>query len=146
MVHLPPADRVRVCGAGDRLESRRGPAERLPDIARVRIYVAAFVGLLCAVSGIPSSYAFFQSVDPSLGNGLELQVIAAAVIGGTALSGGRGSVPGALLGALIISVIAGGLTQFGVSINWASFVTGAVIVAAVSIDAVIKRRQAAAAS
>ena len=114
-------------------------------ISRVRIYVAAFVGLLCAVSGV-LSYAFFQSVDPSLGNGLELQVIAAAVIGGTALSGGRGSVPGALLGALIISVIAGGLTQFGVSINWASFVTGAVIVAAVSIDAVIKRRQAAAAS
>jgi ribose transport system permease protein len=111
----------------------------------VRIYVAAFVGVLCAVSGI-LSYAFFQSVDPSLGNGLELQVIAAAVIGGTALSGGRGSVPGALLGALIISVIAGGLTQFGVSINWASFVTGAVIVAAVSIDSVIKQRQATAAS
>jgi ribose transport system permease protein len=109
-------------------------------IGRVRLYVAALVGLLCAVSGI-LSYAFFASVDPSLGNGLELQVIAAAIIGGTALSGGRGTVPGALLGALIISVISGALTQFGVSINWADFVTGAVIVAAVSLDAVVKRRQ-----
>jgi ribose transport system permease protein len=114
-------------------------------ISRIRLYVAALVGLLCAVSGL-MSYAFFETVDPSLGNGLELQVIAAAVIGGTALSGGRGSVPGALLGALVISVISGGLTQFGVSINWASFVTGAVIVAAVSIDAVVKRRQATTAS
>ena len=68
-------------------------------INRIRLYVAALAGLLCAVSG-PMSYAFFETVDPSLGNGLELQVIAAAVIGGTAFSGGRGSVPGALLGAL----------------------------------------------
>jgi ribose transport system permease protein len=112
-------------------------------INRVRLSVAGLVGLLCAVAGL-LSYAFFGSVDSSLGNGLELQVIAATVIGGTALSGGRGSVPGAFLGALIISVIAGGLTEFGVSINWASFVTGAVIVIAVSLDAVVKRRQRAA--
>jgi ribose transport system permease protein len=110
-------------------------------IGRIRLQVAAFIGLLCAVSGL-LSFAFFRSADPSLGNGIELQVIAAAVIGGTGLSGGRGSIPGALLGALIISVIAGGLTQFGVSVNWASLVTGAVIVAAVSLDALVKRRQA----
>ncbi len=109
-------------------------------IGRIRLSVAALVGVLCGVSGV-LSYGFFGSVDPSLGNGLELQVIAAAIIGGTALSGGRGTVPGALLGALIISVISGGLTQFGVSINWADFVTGAVIVGAVSLDAVVKRRQ-----
>jgi ribose transport system permease protein len=109
-------------------------------IGRIRLYVAGLVGLLCAISGI-LSYAFFTSVDPSLGNGLELQVIAAAIIGGTALSGGRGTVPGALLGALIISVISGALTEFGVSINWADFVTGAVIIAAVSLDASVKRRR-----
>jgi ribose transport system permease protein len=109
-------------------------------IGRIRLYVAGMVGLLCAVSGV-LSYAFFASADPSLGNGLELQVIAAAIIGGTALSGGRGTILGALLGALIISVISGALTQFGVSINWADFVTGAVIIAAVSLDAVVKRRQ-----
>lgn len=113
-------------------------------INRVRLYVLALVGLLCGITGV-LSYAYFGSVDPSLGNGMELQIIAAAVIGGTALSGGRGSVPGAVLGALIISVITGALTEFGVSINWASFVTGAVIVGAVSIDAVVKRRQGMAA-
>ena len=109
-------------------------------IARIRILVAALTGLLCGVSGV-LSYAFFASVDPSLGTGLELQAIAAAIIGGTALSGGRGTVPGALLGALIISVISGGLTTFGVSVNWADFVTGGVIVGAVSLDALVKRRQ-----
>lgn len=110
---------------------------------RIRLYVVGGLGLLAGLTGV-LSYAYFGSVDPSLGNGLMLQVIAAAVIGGTGLHGGRGSVPGAVLGALIISVITGALSQFGVSINWANFVTGAVIVAAVSIDSVIKRRQSLA--
>lgn len=109
-------------------------------VKRIRIYVAGLVGLLCAVTGV-LSYAFFQSADSTLGAGLEINVIAAAIIGGTALSGGRGTVPGAVFGALIISVISGALTQFGVSVNWADFVTGAVIIAAVSLDALIKRRQ-----
>lgn len=114
-------------------------------INRVRLYVAVLVGLLCAISGV-LSYAFFQAVDPGLGSGIELQVIAAAVIGGTGLSGGRGTIPGALLGSLVISVIGGALTQFGVSINWAGFVTGAVIVGTVSLDALVRRRQDANAS
>lgn len=109
-------------------------------IQRIRLYVASLVGLCAATAGV-LSYAYFQATDPSLGYGIELQAIAAAVIGGTALSGGRGSIVGAVLGALIISVIGGALTQFGVSANWVGFVTGAVIVSTVALDAVIKRRQ-----
>jgi len=109
-------------------------------IGRIRLYVAGLIGVLCAIAGI-LSYAFFQATDPGLGTGIELQAIAAAVIGGTALSGGRGTIPGAVLGALVISVIGGALTQFGVSINWANFVTGAVIVGTVSLDALVKRRK-----
>ncbi|MBA3844885.1 MAG: ABC transporter permease [Actinobacteria bacterium] len=109
-------------------------------IGRIRLQVALLIGSLCGLSAAVS-FGFFQSSDPNLGTGYELQVIAAAVIGGTALSGGKGNVVGAFIGALIISVINGALTAFGVSVNWTSFVTGAVIIGAVAIDSVIKRRQ-----
>jgi ribose transport system permease protein len=109
-------------------------------IDRIRITVGALVGMLCGISGI-LSFAFFQASDPAVGTGYELLVVAAAVIGGTTLSGGRGSVVGAALGALIVSVINGALTAFGVSANYAGFVTGLVIVGAVALDSVIKRRK-----
>jgi ribose transport system permease protein len=110
-------------------------------INRIRIAVGALVGVLCGIAGI-LSFAFFQATDPAVGTGYELLVVAAAVIGGTALSGGRGSVVGAALGALIVSVINGALTAFGVSANYAGFVTGLVIVGAVALDAILKRRKA----
>jgi ribose transport system permease protein len=109
-------------------------------INRIRIAVGALVGVLCGISGI-LSFAFFQASDPAVGTGYELLVVAAAVIGGTTLSGGRGSVVGAALGALIVSVINGALTAFGVSANYAGFVTGLVIVGAVALDSVLKRRK-----
>ena len=70
-------------------------------------------------------------------------MIASAVIGGTALSGGSGSVPGAVLGALLIAVIRNGLALHGdrISAYWSVAVTGVVIIAAVAIDSFIKRRQ-----
>jgi ribose transport system permease protein len=70
-------------------------------------------------------------------------VIAAAIIGGTAISGGTGTVPGALIGALIVAVINSGLIFFSIDSNWTNFVTGAVIVIAVGSDALIRRRRAA---
>jgi ribose transport system permease protein len=74
-----------------------------------------------------------------------LYVIAAAIIGGTALSGGQGSIIGALIGSLIIAVITTGLIQFGVTQDWALFATGAAIIAAVALDAFLKRRRLQAA-
>jgi ribose transport system permease protein len=85
--------------------------------------------------------AFFSTADPNLGQGYELQAIAAAIIGGTALSGGRGTVVGAALGAVVIAVIGSGITRFGISANYSTFVTGAMILLAVGIDAFIRRRQ-----
>ena len=87
--------------------------------------------------------AYQEGADPSLGTGLELQVIAATIIGGTAVTGGSGTVPGALVGALIISVINGGLVYFSVGPNWSGVVTGATVVVAVSADGVLRRRRAA---
>jgi ribose transport system permease protein len=94
---------------------------------------------LCGVSGV-LSFAFFQASDPAVGTGYELLVVAAAVIGGTALTGGRGTVFGAMLGALIVSVINGALTVFGVSVNYAGFVTGLVIIGAVALDSLLRRK------
>lgn len=111
-------------------------------IARIRLITLTMSGGLAALSGL-LTLGYFQSADPNLGSGYELLVIASAVIGGTALAGGSGSVIGAVLGALLIAVITSALIQFGVSANWTSFVTGAVIVGAVGLDAVIRRRRRA---
>jgi ribose transport system permease protein len=110
-------------------------------VTRYRVLTTALVGLLCGVSGV-LTLAFFKASDPSLGAGLELQVVAAVVIGGTSLAGGTGTLLGAFLGMLIISMIGSGLVFYGVSGNWAQFVTGLVIVAAIALDRTIKRRRA----
>ena len=83
--------------------------------------------------------------DPVSGTGFELSVIAAAIVGGTALAGGQESIFGALIGSLIIAVITTGLIQFGVTQDWAVFATGAAIVVAVALDALLKRRRLQAA-
>jgi ribose transport system permease protein len=112
-------------------------------VTRYRVFATAIVGLLCGVSGV-LTLAFFKASDPSLGAGLELQVVAAVVIGGTSLAGGTGTLLGAFLGMLVISMIGSGLVFYGVSGNWAQFVTGLVIVAAIALDRTIKRRRASA--
>ncbi|MBS1678248.1 MAG: ABC transporter permease [Actinobacteria bacterium] len=108
---------------------------------RIRLYALMLTGGLAGLAGV-LSLAYFQGADPSVGAGYELQVIAAAIIGGTAVSGGTGTVPGALIGALIVAVINAGLIFFAINSNWTNFVTGAVIVIAVGSDALIRRRRA----
>jgi ribose transport system permease protein len=109
---------------------------------RIRLYALMLVGGLAGLAGV-LSLAYFQGADPTVGAGYELQVIAAAIIGGTAVSGGTGTVPGALIGALIVAVINSGLIFFSIDSNWTNFVTGAVIVVAVGSDALVRRRRAA---
>ena len=127
---------VRAIGSND-------VAARLGGIPtqRIRVYVMIIVGLLCGLSGM-LTLAFFQSSDPNFGSGFELSVIAAAVIGGTTLSGGRGSVIGALLGSITIGVIRAGLIFFGLQPAWSTFTTGAIIIGAVTLDQFVRRRKA----
>jgi len=108
---------------------------------RIRLYALMLTGGLAGLAGV-LSLAYFQGADPTVGAGYELQVIAAAIIGGTAVSGGTGTVPGALIGALIVAVINSGLIFFSIDSNWTNFVTGAVIVIAVGSDALVRRRRA----
>lgn len=114
-------------------------------ISRTRIAALMVLGAMVGISAM-LSLAYFGSGDPTVGNGYELFVIAAVVIGATPLSGGRGTVFGALVGALIIQVIQSGLVFFGVAAQWSTFATGAVIVAAIALDTLLRRRRAAAAT
>ncbi|WP_375399453.1 ABC transporter permease [uncultured Amnibacterium sp.] len=106
--------------------------------ARMLMQTTALVGGLAGVSSV-MTVSFFAGADPNLGRSYELLVIAAAVIGGTSLTGGSGTVVGAMLGAFVIAVINAALLQFGVSADWTTLVTGAVIVAAVALDAIVRR-------
>ena len=97
------------------------------------LIVLAASGGLAGLGGVFNA-AYLGSADPNAGIGLELSAIAAAVIGGTSLMGGRGSIIGAFAGVLIISVLQNGLAQIGVSEPTKRLITGAVIIIAVLID------------
>jgi ribose transport system permease protein len=105
----------------------------------IRIYATALVGLLASFSGV-MTLAYFKAVDTSSGRSLGLQVIAAVVIGGTSLAGGSGTIVAAALGVLIITTIDSGLVFYGVNLNYSEFVTGAVIIGAIALDRISKRR------
>ena len=99
----------------------------------VLLIVLAISGFLAGIGGLMNA-AYLGTADPNAGLGLELAAIAAAVIGGTSLLGGRGSIIGAFIGVLIISVLQNGLAQLGVSEPSKRLITGAVIIIAVLID------------
>lgn len=126
----------RVQAIGSNLQAARFSGIR---IVRYRLGVMTLMGAIAALAGI-LALAFLQSADPSTGPGYELFVIASAVIGGTALTGGSGSIIGAILGALIIAVIRNGLVLAGLTAYWGTVVTGALIIAAVAVDYLIKKR------
>lgn len=98
-----------------------------------RISVLALSGGLAGLGGLFNA-AYLGAADPNAGIGLELSAIAAAVIGGTSLMGGRGSVAGAFTGVLIIAVLQSGLAQMGVTEPVKRLITGGVIIAAVLFD------------
>lgn len=103
------------------------------DTRPYRLCVLAVSGALAGLGGIFNA-AYLGSADPNAGIGLELSAIAAAVIGGTSLMGGRGSIIGAFAGVLIIAILQNGLVQIGVSEPAKRLITGAVIIIAVLID------------
>jgi ribose/xylose/arabinose/galactoside ABC-type transport system permease subunit len=125
--------RVRAIGSNREAAEFSG----LP-VARTRIAALGLSGLLAGVAAI-FSLAFFMAGDPTVGQGYELTAIAAAIIGGTPLAGGRGSIIGAAVGCLILSTVASALAFFQVPINWTTFATGGVILVAVAADTLLRR-------
>jgi len=95
--------------------------------------------LLAGLGGLMQA-ARMEAADPNAGQGMELRVIAAVVIGGTSLMGGRGSVVNTFIGVLIIAVLEAGLAQVGASEPSKRIITGCVIVVAVIVDTLRQRR------
>jgi ribose transport system permease protein len=102
-------------------------------VNRIKLAVYALGGALAGVAGLLTA-ARLDSATPNAGFGYELDSIAAVVIGGTSLSGGRGTIIGTVLGCLIIGVLNNGLVLLQVSPFWQQVVKGFVILAAVAID------------
>ena len=103
------------------------------DPRPIKLAVFLIAGLLVALAAVIDT-SRFQSANPNAGTGFELQAIAAAVIGGTSLMGGRGSVVSTFFGVLIIAVLNSGLAAVGAKDETKRLITGAVIVAAVIVD------------
>ncbi len=110
-------------------------------VRRIKIYVYLLGGLLTGFAGL-MQFSRLTVGDPTAAKGLELDIIAAVVIGGGSLSGGQGSVAGSLAGALLMTVIRSGLSMKGVP-NWVQDVlTGGIIVSAVALDRLRQREVA----
>ncbi len=110
-------------------------AARLSGVktARVKLLVYMLSGLIAALAGIVS-FSRYLSAEPASGFGAELDVIAAAAIGGASLSGGVGSVEGAIIGAALAGIIANGVVLMNINTYAQQAITGAVILIAVSLD------------
>ena len=108
-------------------------------VSRVVIFVYTVAGILSAIAGILVT-ARLDSAQPNAGTGYELDAIAAVVIGGASLSGGRGSIIGTVIGALIIGVLNNGLVLLDVSPFWQQVIKGLVILLAVIIDRFSSRK------
>jgi ribose transport system permease protein len=121
--------RIYAVGGNDR-------AARVSGIKVFNTKVAAFIimGFLAALAGV-LSLAFLPSAQAGrTGVGLELDVIAAPIVGGASLAGGEGTILGVILGVLIIGVLRNGLVLMGISPFWQEVAIGAVIILAVGVD------------
>jgi ribose/xylose/arabinose/galactoside ABC-type transport system permease subunit len=109
------------------------------DTGRLKFMVFIVAGALTGLAALLNSVRFNQ-IPSNAGIGLEMKVIAAAVVGGTAIRGGSGSLLGTLLGVVLLGAIGPALTFLGVSAYWERALQGAIILAAVAVDAVRERR------
>jgi rhamnose transport system permease protein len=117
-------------------------AARLAGIRPKRVVFVVFV-LMGALTGLASllNAAQFVMVYPNVGEGLELQVIAAVVVGGTAISGGRGTLVGTLIGVALLGTIGPALQFFHMQSQWAKAIAGGIILLAVASDALARRAE-----
>ena len=110
------------------------------NVNRVKMFVYTMSGFLASVSGV-ILLSRLVSAQPSAGQGMELNIIAASIIGGTSLVGGEGTALGAVLGAAIVGVLENGIVLLGINTYAQQVVTGAVILLAVGLDIWQKRRR-----
>ena len=112
-------------------------------VERTRVLLLAFSGLIAGLSGV-CSVAYLDTASPTAGTGYELSVLAAVIIGGVKLTGGRGSILGVLLGLCVIGIFQNLIVLWGVSPNWAQGVSGLVLIAAMTLIWLTKGNERAA--
>ncbi len=116
-------------------------ATRLSGVNVIKYQMSAYIisGIFAGLAAIAYA-ATFQAIAPGTGAGLELDAIGGAIIGGTSMNGGSGSIVGTLLGVFIMSMLKTGLPFIGLQANWQQIITGLVLIGAVYID-VLKNRK-----
>jgi len=134
----PFGRRVYAVGGNERAAALSGVR-----VDRIKIAVYMISGFCAAVVGLIISSQLVAS-HPASGETFELNAIAAAVLGGTSLSGGRGRIGGTIIGAFVIGVLADGLVMMGVSEFWQMVIKGLVIIAAVVLDQLQRRLSSSA--
>jgi rhamnose transport system permease protein len=135
---------MRYLGAGRAVYAVGSDAEaaRLAGIRTPRVVFGVFVlmGLLTGLASLLGSVRF-AIVDANAGAGLELQVIAAVVVGGTAVSGGRGTLLGTLFGVLLLGTIGAALVFLQAQSQWEKAIQGLIILVAVAVDGISEQRR-----
>jgi erythritol transport system permease protein len=110
------------------------------NVNRVKLFVYMFSGFCAAIVGLVIS-SELMAAHPATGETFELNAIAAAVLGGTSMSGGRGTIGGTVIGAFVIGILSDGLVMMGVSSFWQMVIKGVVIIAAVVVDQAQRKLQ-----
>jgi erythritol transport system permease protein len=109
-------------------------------VNRVKLFVYMFSGFCAGIVGLIIS-SELMAAHPATGETFELNAIAAAVLGGTSMSGGRGTIGGTVIGAFVIGILSDGLVMMGVSSFWQMVIKGVVIIAAVVVDQAQRKLQ-----
>jgi len=109
-------------------------------IKQVEVFVYTFSGFMAAFSGVVLAARMFSG-QPTVGNGFELDAIAAVVLGGTSMMGGVGKIGGTILGVLVIGVLNNGLNLLNINSFWQLIIKGVVILVAVYVDMMKKRKE-----
>jgi ribose transport system permease protein len=128
---------------GNRVKSIGGneTASRLSgiNVRSNKVLTYALCGLLCGLAGLIIT-GRLNSGNPNAGTNFDMDSIAAVIVGGTALSGGSGTIIGTMLGALLMGVIRNGLVLLGVNMYWQTVATGAIIIAVCALDSLSQRK------
>nr|WP_315495632.1 ABC transporter permease [uncultured Rhodoferax sp.] len=111
------------------------------NVNRVKLWVTVFCATMSGIAGVIYT-ARFGAATPTFGVGMELNVIAAAVIGGASLKGGSGTIYGAVLGLALLSVVTSSLILLDVSVYWQDVIKGGILLLAVSLDHWMNTRKA----
>jgi len=110
------------------------------NVKRMKIFNFVLTGFLAALAGIILT-SRFGTASTTAGIGIELQVISAVIIGGASLKGGEGTVAGAFLGTLLMSIIRNSINLLGISLYWVNFVLGSALLLAVMSDVLSRHRK-----